>query len=161
MSYIGHSLWRNCNDCIFFLFVVKKAKTIDLVLQSKIKTEKKDNKSMNAQLLSQVLLLRYTLSDFLSWSNYLTCQLWYCSVGLHTRLQRWQTWGDNLIDNVILRSLQWDGNLAGLQNPLVPHCLMILKMDIYWNITFNWCYRPRIFKTIIRLKIIRYFCTQA
>ena len=91
---------------------------------------------MNARLLSQVLLLRYTLSDFLSWSNYLTCQLWYCSVGLHTRLQRWQTWGDNLIDNVILRSLQWDGNLAGLQNPLVPHCLMILKMDIYWNITF-------------------------
>ena len=92
---------------------------------------------MNAQLLSQVLLLRYTLSDFLSWSNYLTCQLWYCSVGLHTRLQRWQTWGDNLIDNVILRSLQWDGNLAGLQNPLVPDCLMILKMNIYiWYITF-------------------------
>ena len=100
---------------------------------------------MNAQLLSQVLLLRYTLSDFLSWSNYLTCQLWYCSVGLHTRLQRWQTWGDNLIDNVILRSLQWDGNLAGLQNPLVPDCLMILKMYIYWNITFT-SYHIVIFK---------------
>ena len=100
---------------------------------------------MNAQLLSQVLLLRYTLSDFLSWSNYLTCQLWYCSVGLHTRLQRWQTWGDNLIDNVILRSLQWDGNLAGLQNPLVPDCLMILKMDIYWNITLT-SYHIVIFK---------------
>ena len=92
---------------------------------------------MNAQLLSQVLLLRYTLSDFLSWSNYLTCQLWYCSVGLHTRLQRWQTWGDNLIDNVILRSLQWDGNLAGLQNPLVPDCLMILKMNIYRNVSYG------------------------
>ena len=95
---------------------------------------------MNAQLLSQVLLLRYTLSDFLSWSNYLTCQLWYCSVGLHTRLQRWQTWGDNLIDNVILRSLQWDGNLAGLQNPQAPDCLMILNINIYLihYVLFAW-----------------------